>query len=97
FLVGKGGFCGLGPGVQTVEHGKKECTPGALAPLIGGGYNIEARLQGEGFILELSEGGGHFVDSHKLTSLPSKIRREISAAMAMISALAGSSSMACFS
>ena len=34
---------GLGPGVQAVKHGDEKGAPGAFAPLIGGGDDVQPR------------------------------------------------------
>ncbi len=93
-LVRQGVFGGFGPGVQAVEHGHQEGAPGALAPLVGSGEDVQPRLQGQRLMLQLAEGGRHLVNSHSRTSLPLRILREISAARRMRSAFSGRSSMA---
>ena len=40
---GKGCFGALFPGVQAIEHGGQEGTPGGFAPLVGGGDHIQTR------------------------------------------------------
>ena len=79
-LVGEGGFRGFGAGFQTVEHGNKKGAPCAFAPLVGGSENVQPRLEGQLRVLQLAEGGSHFVDFHSVTSRPSSSFREISAA-----------------
>lgn len=79
-LVGEGGFRGFGAGVQTVEHGHKKGAPCAFTPLVGGSEDVQPRLEGQLRVLQLAEGGGHFVDFHSVTSRPSSSFREISAA-----------------
>ena len=39
-LVRQSRLCALDPGVQAVEHGQQEGTPGAFAPLVGGGNDV---------------------------------------------------------
>ena len=80
FLVGEGGFRGFCPGVQTVEHGREKGAPGAFTPFVGGGEDVQTRLEGQLRVLQLAEGGSHFVDFHSVTSRPSSSFREISAA-----------------
>ena len=96
-LVRKSRLCALGPGVQAVEHGKQKGAPGAFAPLVGGSDDIQAWLQGQCLMLQLAEGGRHFVNSHSLTSLPSRIFREISAARVICRAFSGFSVRASWS
>ena len=80
-LVGKGCLGALGPGIQAVEHGRQEGAPGTFAPLVGGMEDIQPRLQLQGLMLQLAEGGCHPVNSHgRATSLPASSFREISAA-----------------
>ena len=79
-LVGEGGFRGFCPGVQTVEHGREKGAPGAFAPFVGGGEDVQTRLKGQLRAFQLAEGGRHFVDFHSVTSRPSSSFREISAA-----------------
>ena len=86
-----GGFC---PGVQPVEHGAEEGAPGGFAPFVGGVEDVQSRLQLQHGVLQLAEGGDHFVNSHgRRTSFPASSFREISAASRAL----GSVSAACFS
>ena len=85
---------GLGPGVQAIEHGDEKGAPGAFAPFVGGGDDIQPRLQGQRLMLQLAEGGGHSVNFHSVTSRPASSFREISAASWIRPALSGSSSIA---
>ena len=47
-------------GIQAVEHGPEEGTPGGLAAAVGGTDEGHARAEGEGLPLEAAEGGGEF-------------------------------------
>ena len=63
-------------GVDAVKHGQKKGAPGAFAPLVGGGNQVEAGGEGEGLVFQLAEGGGHGADVHgRVTSCPSRIWR----------------------
>ena len=54
------------PGVQAVEHHPEEGRPGGLARLVGGFYNVQARLQVQLLLLQLAEGGRETFDLHGL-------------------------------
>ena len=88
-LVRQSRLCALDPGIQAVEHGQQEGTPGAFAPLVGGGDDVQTRLQSQSLVLQLAEGSRHFVNSHRTTSLPSRIFREISAARVICRVFSG--------
>ena len=79
-LIRQSGFGTFCPGLQAVEHGHKECTPGAFTPFVGGLNHIQILLQVQGLVFQFAEGGSHGIDSHNVTSLPNRIFREISAA-----------------
>ena len=72
---------GSGTGLQAIEHGNQEGTPGGFSPLIGGVDHIESRLQGQCLMLQLAEGGSHRIDLHgSTTSCPSRSFRDSLAA-----------------
>ena len=80
-LGGKGLPCGFGPGIQAIEHGKQEGAPGALAPFVLPGEDIEPRGEFQGPVLQRSEGRRHGFNSHgSATSSPSKSLAASSAA-----------------
>ena len=84
FLICQGRLGSAGLGVDAIQHGNDECAPGTLAPFIGSFDDIHTRLQGQGLMLQLAEGGCHGIDLHgNTTSCPSRICREIRAANLM--------------
>src|SRR5699024_8950713 len=64
-------------GVDAVEHGADEGAPGALAALVGAGYDVEAGFELQRLALKAAEIGGHAADDHSssASSPPSRPAR----------------------
>ena len=90
-LIRKGSFGCFSPGIQPVEHGHQKGAPCGFAPFIGSLDDIQPRLERQGFVLQLAEGGSHGIDLHgRRTSCPSSICREIRAASISVSRVSAS-------
>ena len=69
-LVGQVALSVPVPGVDAVEHGLQKGAPGGLSSFVGGGDDVESRLQSQALSLELAESGSHGFDLHGATSSP---------------------------